>query len=103
MAKVELITRRVQVGIGVSRKVLQVRPAATINNGPVTIIGSAAGAFTQPTPLLVWNVVHNLGRFPVVMLKTLGTTVVEGEINHVSLNEFTVTFNTPLAGQAIYT
>ena len=102
MAKVQLITRKVGVGLSTVRKVIQVRPGVTINNGDVTYIGASAGIFTQATPLSVWDVSHNLGRYPIIRLKTLGTTEIEGEINHLSMNQFTVTFNAPQAGQAIY-
>lgn len=111
MATVELITRKVNVGlvnrktnVGLSsrRVVIQVRPGVTINNGDVTYVGAVAAIFTQATPLLVWSVSHNLGRYPIIRLKNLGTGEIEGEINHLSVNQFTVTFNTPQAGQAIY-
>ena len=77
-----------------------------LNTGPTTISGGSGGSnvntFTQSTPVSVWNINHNLGRYPIVRLKTLGTTEIEGEINHLSVNQFTVTFNAPQAGQAIY-
>lgn len=64
--------------------------------------GGTSFVFTQSTPLTVWTVNHNLGRFPLIRLKTLGTAEIEGQIAHVSANQFTVTFNTAQAGQALY-
>ena len=70
--------------------------------GPAGPPGAAATTFTQTTPATVWTVSHNLGHYPIVRLKTLGTQEIEGEITHLSVNQFTVTFNTAQAGQAIY-
>jgi len=64
--------------------------------------GGTSFVFTQATPQLVWSVSHNLGRYPIIRLKTLGTAEIEGQITHLSVNQFTVTFNTAQAGQAIY-
>lgn len=70
--------------------------------GPDGTGGASVNVFTQPTPASVWTVNHDLGYYPVIRLKTLGTAEIEGEINHVSVNQFTVTLNTPQAGQALY-
>ena len=102
MANVQVITRKVDVGLTQVRKVLVVRPAAVINNGTVINNGGASSTFTQATPEAIWSVSHNLGRYPIVRLKTLGSTEIEGQVDHLSLNQFTVTFNTPQAGQAVY-
>lgn len=96
---VKIIQRRTNVAIGQSRYRIIIRPALTIDNGG----GSAnVNVFTQPTPSTLWTVTHGLGRYPIVRLKTLGTAEIEGEINHVTVDQFTVTLNSPMAGQALY-
>ena len=72
--------------------------------GNITVAGSGTVpiTFTQPTPTTTWSVSHNLGRYPIIQLKTLGTAEIHGEISHVSVNQFLVLFNNPQAGQAIY-
>ncbi len=70
--------------------------------GPAGLGSAVVTTFTQPTPSSFWTVNHALGYFPIVRLKTLGTAEIEGEINHVSENQFTVTLNSPMAGQALY-
>lgn len=70
--------------------------------GPRGPSGTDPIVFTQATPALSWSVSHNLGRVPSVVLKTLGSAEIEGQIDHISANQFIVSFNTPQAGQAIY-
>ncbi len=72
--------------------------------GNITIAGgtTAPTTFTQPTPATTWSVSHNLGRYPIVRLKTLGTAEIYGEVSHISVNQFLVLFNNPQAGQALY-
>ena len=92
------------IGSSQKRQVLVVRPGVTINTGAPADSGGTVvtNTFTQLTPLTVWTVTHNLGRKPGITLKTLGTTVIEGQIDHISDDQFTVTFNTPQAGQALF-
>lgn len=70
--------------------------------GPRGASGGDPVVFEQPTPSLSWSVSHNLGRVPAVLLKSLGSSEIEGQIDHLSDNQFIVTFNSPQAGQAIY-
>jgi hypothetical protein len=48
----------------------------------------------------VWNVVHNLGKFPSVTVVDSGGTVVFGEVTHVDNMQLTLTFSVAFAGQA---
>lgn len=70
--------------------------------GPRGLPGGEPVVFTQAVPALLWSVSHNLGRVPPVLLKTLGSAEIEGQIDHLSDNQFIVSFNSPQAGQAIY-
>lgn len=108
MGEVTFVTRRNTLEIDRVHKSLELkrpkhtielRPHATIAIGGPSLV---TNTFTQPTPSALWTVTHNLGRKPMITLKTLGTTIIEGQIDYVSDDEFTVTFNTPQAGQALY-
>jgi hypothetical protein len=104
MGTIRIESRPVVLGSGQKRQVLVVRPGVTINTGaPAGPTGAVVtNTFTQITPLAIWSVTHGLGRKPSVTLKTLGTTVIYGQIDHLSDDQFTVTFNIPQAGQALF-
>ena len=55
---------------------------------------------TQASALTVWLINHNLGYIPSVQTFNTGGLEVLGEIQHVSNNQITVTFNTIVAGTA---
>ena len=48
----------------------------------------------------VWVVVHNLGRFPSVMVIDSAGDEVEGSVRYDSANQITVTFSAPFGGKA---
>ena len=59
--------------------------------------------YDQGTPSAVWEINHNLQFRPAaVVIDTSGTTV-EGEINHISVNELTITFSAAFSGKAYLT
>lgn len=102
MGEITVVTRRNSIELTRPQYVLELRPRATINTGGTLGPSVVTNTFTQLSPLAVWTVNHNLNRKPVVTLKTLGTTVIEGQIDHISDDQFTVSFNTPQAGQALF-
>lgn len=64
---------------------------------------SGEGAFSGlqfqfPSPLNTWTVNHNLGYYPQVFLYTSGGFEFDGEVHHVSSNQFQALFNQPVAG-----
>lgn len=64
-----------------------------------------AGSFTNYThneavAASVWTITHSLGRKPSVELRNLAGDVVFGAVNHVSVNQCTVTFAAAVAGSA---
>jgi hypothetical protein len=63
-----------------------------------------SGGSTYTHPQLVasdtWVIVHNLGRFPSVMIVDSAGTVVIGDIEYDSANQITLTFMAPFAGKA---
>jgi hypothetical protein len=48
----------------------------------------------------VWNLEHNLGRFPVVQVVDTAGSVVIGDIQYVDQNNITITFSAPFQGTA---
>jgi hypothetical protein len=64
--------------------------------------GDAANRYihNQTVAASVWTVNHNLGRKPLVSIRSPGGVEVDAEIIHPSLNQFTVHFAMPYAGTA---
>jgi hypothetical protein len=56
---------------------------------------------TQTTPSTEWIVNHNKGIKPIVEVRTIGGTLVDADILHVTLNQFRVFFSSPIAGEAV--
>jgi hypothetical protein len=67
--------------------------ALTIS-GEITYIENV----TQSTD--VWNLEHNLGRFPAVQVVDTAGSVVIGDIQYVDQNNITITFSAPFQGTA---
>lgn len=63
--------------------------------------GTTTFTFTQSTPLLVWNVVHGLGRFPAVSVVDSAGDIVLGDVVYIDSTRLTVTFGAPFSG-AVY-
>jgi hypothetical protein len=57
--------------------------------------------FEFPTPQTVWVVAHNLGRYPVVHVTTLGGVEIDAVVQHESENLLRVYHTTPMAGRVI--
>lgn len=47
----------------------------------------------------VWTVNHNLGFYPAVSTVDSGDTVVEGEIEYISINQVVIRFEVPFSGR----
>jgi hypothetical protein len=56
--------------------------------------------FNQNTPATVWNIQHNLGKFPSITVIDTGDTVVTGEYTYIDNNNVTLTFSAGFAGKA---
>ena len=48
----------------------------------------------------VWDIEHDLGRFPAVQVVDTGGSVVIGDIQYVDQNNITITFSAPFQGTA---
>ena len=56
--------------------------------------------FSQVVPSTVWNVSHNLGKFPSISVVDTANTVVTGQYNYTDNNNVTLTFSAGFAGKA---
>lgn len=56
--------------------------------------------FTQEVASNVWNITHNLNKFPSVTIVDSGGSVVEGDITYIDNNSLTVTFVGGFTGKA---
>jgi hypothetical protein len=62
--------------------------------------GSPTFIFNQGAPATVWNILHNLGKFPSITVIDTGDTVVTGEYTYIDNNNVTLTFSAAFAGKA---
>jgi len=75
-------------------------------NGLWEVFAGSSGAgdkhyvYTQPTASNIWNVNHNMGKFPAVDVIDTGGTNVEGDVFYVDANNLTLTFSAPFTGTA---
>jgi len=62
--------------------------------------GSSTFKFTQGVPSAVWNINHNLGKFPSISVVDTGETVVAGEYTYIDNNNVTLNFSVAFPGKA---
>ena len=62
--------------------------------------GAPTFIFTQGVPATVWNISHNLGKFPSVAVTNNNDIVTNGEITYIDNNNLTCTFSAGFAGTA---
>jgi hypothetical protein len=56
--------------------------------------------FTQGVPATVWNIQHNLGKFPSVSVVNNNDLLMNGEITYIDNNNITCNFSAAFAGKA---
>lgn len=56
--------------------------------------------FEQAQPAAVWEIVHNLGRFPSVTTENASGEPMVGVVGYLDLNSLRITFSQPVAGKA---
>ena len=79
------------------------RPTTSVSVKGVTGGGGDAHyAHTQSTPEAVWEVTHNLGKKPSVIVVDSADTVVMGEIEYINLNSVRLTFVGAFSGKAYF-
>jgi hypothetical protein len=96
------------INVSVSQSTLQntvviPRPTTSLSIKGVTGGGGDAHyAHTQSTPEAVWEVTHNLGKKPSVIVVDSADTVVMGEIEYINLNSVRLTFVGAFSGKAYF-
>lgn len=78
---------------------VQVLTAGT--QGPAGAPGASGFSQTFGTPALSWVVNHNLGRFPILQILSMGNVEIEAEVVHVSVNQLVIYFAGLQAGRVI--
>jgi hypothetical protein len=56
--------------------------------------------FDQVTPATLWNVTHNLGKFPSVTVVDSANTVIQAQVNQISVNSLDIILNNATSGKA---
>lgn len=56
--------------------------------------------YNQASPSAVWNIQHNLNKFPSVTSVNINNIEVKGEIEYTDLNNLTITFSAGFSGKA---
>ena len=62
--------------------------------------GAPTFVFTQGAPATVWNIQHNLGKFPSVSVVNNNDLLMNGEITYIDNNNITCNFSAAFAGKA---
>jgi hypothetical protein len=71
-----------------------------INTNNSTIISDKNFVYTQNTPSSTWTILHNLNKYPSVIVVDSANTVVEGSITYMDLNTLTISFSAQFTGSA---
>lgn len=67
----------------------------------VSAIGSDRSfTFTQAVASAVWEIDHNMGKYPSVSVCDSAGTVVFGSVTYIDNNRLTITFSAPFSGKA---
>lgn len=66
----------------------------------IAVGGDLTYYFIENTPTTVWNVTHNLGKFPSVTILDSNDIEVEALVSHIDNNSLIINFNAAFAGKA---
>lgn len=66
----------------------------------MTSITSSSYVHVQAVANTIWEIVHNLGKYPSVTVVDSSGRVVIGEVVYVTNNAITITFSAPFSGSA---
>lgn len=66
----------------------------------VSSVNDSHYVHTQILASTTWTVVHNMNKYPSVMIVDSGDNVVIGEIHYLTVNSLEVTFSVPFGGKA---
>jgi len=73
---------------------------AVAATGVSGVEGDKFFTFNQPTAAGVWNIQHDLKKFPSVSIADSANNIVEGAITYIDNNNLTITFTAPFSGKA---
>ena len=62
--------------------------------------GDKTFVFTQAAPATVWNILHNLGKFPSVSVINNNDIVINGEVTYIDNNNVQLNFSAGFTGKA---
>ena len=62
--------------------------------------GAPTFVFTQGAPATVWNIQHNLGKFPSVSVINNNNVVINGEVTYIDNNNVQLNFSAGFSGKA---
>ena len=68
--------------------------------GPPSGTGDLSYTFTQMSAQTHWHIVHNLGKFPDVVVVDSGGTTVVGDVTYIDVNTVDLNFSAPFGGVA---
>lgn len=68
--------------------------------GPTGPAGTGGFVYVQSSPAATWTITHGLGRHPVGVLITVGTSQVDTDVEFPDLNTVVLTFAQPTTGRA---
>lgn len=105
MSNIEIVTQPQIIELVQETQTLVVNPSTgavtVVSSGPVGPRGTGSGySHTQASASDIWTINHNLGYRPSAQTFNVGGIEVLGEVQHISSNQLTVTFNTAIAGTA---
>lgn len=63
-------------------------------------VGSTSFVYEQTVPSSVWKILHNMAKFPSVIVEDSSKAVCQGAIEYNSNNEVTLTFSGAFSGKA---
>lgn len=74
----------------------------------ISLLGDSSGGgdknyvYTQSTPSIVWNITHNLNKYPSVSVVDSAGTTVFGKVEYKTANEVSISFNAAFSGKAFF-
>jgi tartrate dehydratase beta subunit/fumarate hydratase class I family protein len=70
------------------------------NLAGISLAKIATLIFNQVSVSALWNIVHNLGKYPSIVVVDSGGTVIIPDVAYVDLNTITAGFGSPTSGKA---
>jgi hypothetical protein len=66
------------------------------------LVGDKNYVHNQNVAQTVWEIIHNLGKYPSVVVVDSGNNVVIGDISYIDLNSISLSFSTAFSGKAFF-